>query len=332
MMNRRRFLESLAGLTSGLLLAGHGQTQAASAPTDRLGELLPQRKLGRTGEAVTMLGVGGWHIGRMNERNAQATIETALKGGVRFFDSAEQYQGGGSETYLGRFLTPKYRDVVFLMTKTAARDADAAQRDLEDSLRRMDTDYLDLWQLHAVGSPSDVDNRLDQGVLEVARQAQEEGKVRHIGFTGHRQPSAHLQMLKRTEGTNVFATCQMPINLADPSYNSFIRQVLPKLVDRGIAPLAMKTLANGGFFGGRSHGQHGDNPRVVPTHASIRDALHFAWSLPVSVIITGPDNVEQMQEKIDLARSFTGMNEEKRQQLIKRVAKLAGNETEFYKA
>ena len=111
---------------------------------DRLGKLLPTRTLGRTGEAVTILGVGGWHIGRMSERNAQATIEAALEGGVRFFDSAEGYQDGGSESRLGKLLTPKYRDVVYLMTKTTARDAAGARRHLEDSLRRLAVDYLRL--------------------------------------------------------------------------------------------------------------------------------------------------------------------------------------------
>lgn len=332
MMDRRRFLESLAGLTSGLLLSGNALAEMEAAPRDRLGDLLPQRKLGRTGEAVTMLGVGGWHIGRMSERDAQATIEAALEGGVRFFDSAESYQGGGSESYLGKYLTPDYRDVAFLMTKSTARDADGARQHLEGSLKRLNTDYLDLWQIHSVNSPNDVDSRLEQGVLDVAREARESGKVRHLGFTGHRQPSAHLRMLERTQEMDIFSTCQMPINIADPSYSSFIEQVLPKLVDRGIAPLAMKTLANGGFFGGSAHGQHGDDPRVVPDRASIREALHFAWSLPVSVLITGPDNVDQMKEKIELAETFNGMDENERQDLIQRVADIAGTQTEFYKA
>ncbi len=331
-MDRRRFLESLAGLTSGLLLSGPSLAAFDTKRRDRLGDILPQRKLGNTGEAVTMLGVGGWHIGRMNERDAQATIEAALEGGVRFFDSAESYQGGTSERHLGKFLTPDHRDLVYVMTKSGARDAETARSHLRGSLERLNTDYLDLWQIHGIGSPGDVDTRLDQGVLDVARQAQEDGKIRHIGFTGHRHPSAHLRMLERTEDMDVFATCQMPINIADPSYNSFIEQVLPKVVDRGIGQLAMKTLANGGFFGGSAHGQHGDDPKVVPDRASIREALHFAWSLPISVLITGPDNVEQMKEKIELARSFTGMTESERQDLIDRAADIAGTQTEFYKA
>lgn len=327
-MERRTFLKSMAGLTSGLLLSPRASGTDA-VPRDRLGELLPQRRLGKTGASVTMLGVGGWHIGRMSERDAQATIEAALEGGVRFFDSAEQYQGGGSESYLGRFLVPKYRDVAFLMTKTTGRDAEAARQHLEGSLRRLNTDYLDLWQMHAVSSPEDVDRRIEAGVVEVMQQAQQEGKVRHIGFTGHTRPSAHRRVLEQTD---VFETCQMPINVSDPNYNSFIRNVLPTLVEQNYGILAMKTLANGGFFGGTRHGQHGDNPRIVPGRVSIKQALHFAWSLPVSVLITGPDDVEQMKEKIALARSFKEMDEEQRQALVENVADMDHETIEYYKA
>ncbi len=325
-MNRRTFLESLTALTAGMLLPSSRQHDEGH---DRHGDVLPRRILGRTGEAVTMLGVGGWHLGQMNPRDAQATVEAAIEGGIRFFDSAESYQAGGSERYLGRFLVPKYRDDVFLMTKSTARRPIRLRRHLEDSLRRMNTEYLDLWQLHAVYSPADVDRALDNGVLDVMEKAVEEGKVRHIGFTGHRTYTAHLRVLERTDR---FETCQMPINVADVSYESFIDNVLPVLTERNLGVIAMKTLSNGGFFGGSSHGQHGNNPRVVPNRLSIREALHFVWSLPVSVLITGPDNVEQLHEKIGLARSYNGMNAEEHKALVARVADMAGRRVEFYKA
>lgn len=319
-MDRRKFLERLAAVTSGLLLTPSELSDWNASERDRLGELLPQRKLGSTGEAVTMLGVGGWHIGDMNERDAQATIEAAIEGGVRFFDCAESYQDGGSERYLGRFLTPKYREEVFLMTKTNSFSAEQTRSHLEASLRRLNTEYLDLWQVHSLDDPSDVDSRIEEGVFDVVRQAKDEGKVRHIGFTGHERPSAHQRVLERI---NDFETCQMPINVADPSYNSFIENVIPPLVDRNMGILAMKTLANGRFFG--------DSP-VIPDRVSIREALHFVWSLPVSTLITGPDNVDQMKENIELARSFEGMSEDDRQRLIQKVSDLAGTETEYYKA
>ena len=328
-MERRIFLKSLAGLTAGILLPRQVFANKSEKSSDRLGELLPVRVLGRTGESVTMLGVGGWHIGRMNERDAQETIEVALEEGVRFFDTAESYQSGGSESRLGQLLTPKYRDVVFLMTKTTATDGDTAKRHLEESLRRLATEYLDLWQVHAVSNPEDVDNRINHGVLDAMVEAKESGKTRYIGFTSHTRPSAHLRVLEKTD---VFDTCQMPANVADPSYESFIEGVLPKLVEHKIGVLAMKSLANGGFFGGSRHGEHGDNPRLVPHRVSIAEAIHFVWSLPVSVLITGPDNVEHMKEKIKLARSFIRMNEKQRQALVKKVADLAGQRVEFYKA
>ncbi len=327
-MDRREFLNTLAGLTAGTLLP----LQAAGADgrrRDRLGEWLPARPLGRTGQAVTMLGVGGWHIGRMSERDAQATIEAALEGGVRFFDTAESYQAGGSESRLGQLLTPKYRDVVFLMSKTTAGDAASARRHLEASLRRLAADHLDLWQVHSVRSPQDVDDRIRNGVFDVMAEARASGKARHIGFTGHTRPSAHLRVLEKTD---LFETCQMPVNLTDPTYESFILGVLPLLVKRNVGALAMKTLANGGFFGGARHGEHGDNPRLVPHRVSVAEALHFVWSLPVSVLITGPDDPAQMKEKIALARSFSGMDEKQRQALIQKVADLAGRRVEFYKA
>ncbi len=329
-MERRSLLKWIGGLTTGILLAT--QTNAKEQDgrkSDRLGRLLPLRTLGRTGEAVTMLGAGGWHLGAMSERDAQETIEIALQGGVRFFDTAESYQSGGSEARLGKLLTPQYRDVVYLMTKSTARNADGARRHLEDSLGRLNTDYLDLWQVHAVNNPQDVDGRIAEGVFEVMREAKQAGRVRHLGFTGHTQPDALLRVLERSD---IFDVCQMPVNLADPNYSSFIKQVMPKLVEQNIGVLAMKSLANGGFFGGLSHGKHGDNPKIVPNRVSIAEAINFTWSLPVSVLITGADNPEQMQEKIALANSFTTMDESQRQALINKVADLAGRKVEFYKA
>ena len=328
MMERRSVLKWLAGFTAGILLSTQSNAQNKSTKSDRLGQLLPQRTLGRTGEAVTMLGVGGWHLGELSERDAQESIEIALQGGIRFFDTAEWYQSGVSETRMGKFLIPKYRDVIYLMTKTTARNAQNARRHLEDSLRRLNTDYLDLWQVHALQDPNDADERIANGVFEVMAEAKESGKVRHIGFTGHHQPEAHLRVLEKSD---IFDTCQMPINLADPSYSSFIKQVMPKLVERNIGILAMKSLANGGFFGGSDHGKHGDNPKIVPNRVSIAEAINFVWSLPVSVLITGFNNPQQLQEKIALANSFVALDEQQRQDLIAKVADLAGRRVEFYK-
>jgi aryl-alcohol dehydrogenase-like predicted oxidoreductase len=332
MSDRRVFLKTLAGLTAGVMLSCKNASQEATAPNaDPLGDLLPQRLLGSTGERVTMLGVGGAHIGIADEKTAQEIIETAIAGGVRFFDNAESYRNGGAETKYGKYLTPKYRDIAFIMTKSTARDAATAQQHLEDSLRRMKTDYVDLWQIHAVGSPQDVDERIANGVLEVALKAKESGKARYIGFTGHRDYHAHLRMLEQTDALE---TCQMPINCFDASHKSFINNVLPKLVDKKMGVLAMKTLANGGFFGGDRHFYGGDHPKLVPNVLSIKEALYFAWSLPISVLITGARDADMLREKIELARSFTEMAEESRIELVERVANAGydGGTVEFYKA
>jgi len=348
--DRRKFLQTLAGLTAGVMvpfacrpgtgeqadgkaqamLAGFEETAVLPQASDRLGNLLPQRKLGKTGETVTMLGLGGAHIARMSESEAQKTIETSLAGGVRFFDNAEQYGNGLAEKRYGMFLCPEYRDVAYIMTKTRATTARETRQHLEDSLRRMKTDYIDLYQIHSISSPNDVDNRLENGVLDEVLKAREEGKIRHFGFTGHRDYRAHQRMLELK--AEVMQTCQMPINVFDPNYKSFILNVLPKLVEANVAPIAMKTLANGGFFGGTSHFNSGDKPRIVPHALTVQEALHFVWSLPVSVVVTGPDHADMMQEKIDLATSFKSISEADRQALVAKVANFDGSNVEYYKA
>ncbi|MEX2566654.1 MAG: aldo/keto reductase [Cyclobacteriaceae bacterium] len=335
---RRAFLKSLAGLTAGIMLpmtSSEGRFTSASHASDntglfkdRLGDLLPKRKFGGSGEAVTMLGLGGAHIARMAEAEAQKTIEAALEGGIRFFDNAESYGNGTGERRYGQFLTPKYRDVAFIQSKSTARDGKTAQAHLEGTLKRMNTDYLDLWLIHAVTSPNDVDGRIERGVLEVVRKAKESGKVRFIGFSGHSDYHAHLRML---ESTDILQACQMPINAFDPNYKSFINNVLPKLLEMKMAPMAMKTLANGGFFGGTSHFNHGGNPKIIPNSLSIEEAVHFSWSLPISVLITGADNADMVKEKIAFAKSFKAFDETKRKQLINKVADYNGQLVEYYK-
>lgn len=248
---RRAFLKSLAGLTAGMMLpltSINAEGKAVPTPymRDRLGDLLPKRKFGKSGLSVTMLGLGGAHIARMKESEAERTIERALEGGIRFFDNAESYGSGTGERRYGQFLTPKYRDIAFIQSKSTARDGKTAQEHLEGTLSRMKTDYIDLWLIHAVTSPSDVDSRLKNGVLDYVLKAKESGKVKHIGFSGHSDYNAHLRML---ESTDELEACQMPINAFDPNYKSFITNVMPRLLEKGMAPCAMKTLANGGFLG-----------------------------------------------------------------------------------
>jgi aryl-alcohol dehydrogenase-like predicted oxidoreductase len=329
-LNRREVLKSLAAMTAALLAtsaAGQNQPGTQPAARDKFGDLLPQRKLGKTGAMVTMLGLGGSHVGRPSEAEAQKMIETAIAGGVRFFDTAAVYQNGGSENRYGKFLTPKYRDVIFLMTKTRSGDAAGVRQDLDNSLRRLNTDHIDLWQIHELLSVNDANSRLDKGVLDVLIDAKAKGKVKHIGFTGHVTPDSHLRMLERTRDLgDPLETCQMPINVADPSYSSFTLKVIPKLLERGFGVIAMKTLAGGGFFGRRNA------PRVVPDRVSVAEALQYVWSLPVSVLVSGPDSAAQYQETINIARSFGEFSDQRRQELIAKVAGIAGRQVEYYKA
>jgi aryl-alcohol dehydrogenase-like predicted oxidoreductase len=329
MKDRRTFLKSIAAMTSGLMIPSVDVSGKPLISRDHWGDLLPLRMLGRTGQEVTMLGVGGSHVGRSDERTAQEIIEKAIEGGVRFFDNAESYQRGRAERYYGQFLVPKYRESVFIMTKSTGVDRKTAQSHLEGSMRRMKLDYIDLWQIHSVRTPQDVDNRIENGLLDLALEAKASGKVRHIGFTGHTSYQAHLRMLEQTD---VLETCQMPINMFDPNYKSFIRNVLPRLVEKNVGVIAMKTLSNGGFFGGTSHFQHGNEPRIIPDRATIQEALHFVWSLPVSVLVTGAEDAAMLQEKINLAKSFVGMDEDQRLDLIDRVAGFDGRKVEYYKS
>jgi aryl-alcohol dehydrogenase-like predicted oxidoreductase len=342
-MDRREVLKALAGMTAALLAPRALPAQTpATAPAaepitrDRWGERLPQRRLGKGGPFVTMLGLGGHHITAFaDEAGAQKTIEAAIAGGVRFFEMGLAYGDGLGEERYGRYLTPKYRDSIFLMSKATASNAVAARQQLDDSLRRLKTDYLDLWQMHNISTMADADRRTAAvtGALDVLVEAREKGRVKHIGFTGHLNPAVHGRVLDRLKERNIQVhTVQMPVNVADPSYTrSFILQVLPRALDLGMGVIAMKTMANGGFFGG-AEGLPGDNPRIIPDRMSVAEALHFVWSLPVSVTVCGVHNPEMLQEKIDAARTFKPLDENQRAALVAKVADLAGITVEVYKS
>lgn len=328
MLHRRSFLQSLAGLTASTVAASK-VARAGESEQDRWGALLPKRSFGGSGQEVTMLGLGGAHVSTFSE-HAQALIETAMEGGVRFFDTAALYGNGKSERLYGEYLVPKYREEVFIMSKAQLHSKKDVQKQLDTSLLNLKTDYLDLWEMHQVMSVDDVKTRIENGVLDAFIEAKEKGKVRHIGFSGHRDPAAHLHVLEQTD---IFEACQMPISCADVSYGSFIKNVLPVLMKRNMGVVAMKTLAAGGFFGGSTWFQGGGKPKICPDLVSIKEAIHFAWSMPVSVLVTGANNPEMLLEKIEFAKSFVKMTEEKKSELIDKVAHLTPQAgVEFYKA
>ena len=196
MDTRRDFLKKSAALTAYGLL--HSWASAIPA-SDRLGKVLPQRRIIRNGEKTTTFCLGGWHMGEGEPAYAERMVERSLELGVRFFDTARGYQRGGSEEYMGRFLTPKYREDVFLMTKSFSRNGEKARKDLEDSLAALKTDQLDLWQMHTVFTKEDVDQRLNDGVLDVFLEAKAKGKTRYIGYTGHASPHVNSYMLEELE-------------------------------------------------------------------------------------------------------------------------------------
>ncbi len=321
MANRRTFLKSLAGITAGLSISNAAYSEEKSR--DRLGEILPLRKFGRTGEYVTMLGTGGFHIGWTTERDAQEVIEASLEGGVRFFDTAESYSAGVSEERYGKYLTPQHRDLVFLMTKTTGSDAKTVREHLEGSLRRLKTDQIDLYQVHSIRTPEDVNNRIENGVLEEVLKAKQEGKIKYIGFTGHQNPFAHTRMLERTRESDIMDGVLMPVNVLDQSYFSFTENVMPESLYRNIGIMAIKSLADGRFFAKKERaGWTSDDP-LIPNYMSIKEAMHFVWSLPVSVLISGNENATYMREKIALARSFVKLSEAQRMALVEKVKDFA---------
>ncbi|MGC6456345.1 MAG: aldo/keto reductase [Coraliomargaritaceae bacterium] len=331
-IHRRDFLKTLA--VSGAALGVNGMT-AQAEQSDALGKQLPLRPLGNTGESITMIGLGGYHIGLAEEKVAAATIESALEEGVRFFDTAEEYQKGESEKRYGRYLIPKYRDDIFLMTKSYSLNGRTTRKHLEESLRRLGTEQLDLWQIHSIQSIQDVDNRIRNGVIEELVKAKEEGKVRHIGFTGHSSPPAHKYLMEKYG--DLFACSQMAINPIDvTAKESFVADVLPELQRHNSGVLAMKSLADGRFFDRKMWRNtvvwESDDP-VVPNYLSITDCTNFALSLPVSTLIVGADNPKYLREKTKIAREHKKLTESDRTLLIDKVAAFAeAGKVEYYKA
>ncbi len=330
-MNRRNFLRNIsaAGLTLAL-----PSTLLRAAP-DKIGRVLPKRALGKTGELVTILGLGGFHIGWTTEELARATIEAALEAGVRFFDTAESYGPGTSEDRYGAYLTPRYRDEIFLMTKSTGETAAIAQAHLEDSLRRLKTDRIDLWQIHALKSPEDVENRLTAGVLDMALKAQEKGLIRHLGFTGHSSPYAHLRMMELAGAA--FAACQFPVNPVDAlSQHSFLKLVVPKAEKAGYGMLAMKTLADGRFFAEKQVNAKVTWTTVdpiVPNHLSLEDCVYFALSQPVTVMIAGAEKPEYLKDKVALIEKFRKLTSAELIALANRLQSFAeAGDVEYYKS
>ena len=294
-VSRRRFMQGAAMISASPLMP-RLSASAAVPPQSSTGDGVPKKPLGRTGVQVSALGLGGYHLGSANtDQVANEIVAKALDHGIDFFDNAWEYHDGLSEERLGRALKGK-RQSAFLMTKvcTHGRDKKIAMRMLEESLRRLQTDHLDLWQVHEVIYENDPDLIFaPDGVAEALQEAKQQGKVRFIGFTGHKDPEIHLKMLAHDFP---FDTVQMPLNCFDASFRSFETHVLPEATRRGIAVLGMKSLGGSG---------------EMVRHGAItaQQGLRYAMSLPVATTISGIDSMEVLDQNLAVANNFQPMTD-----------------------
>ncbi len=291
-MNRRQALGVMAAL--GVTASTEGQSDG-----------MTYRTLGKTGEKVSAIGLGGAHAGFASDPELTTRIiRTAIDRGITFMDNCWDYAEGECERRMGNALHDGYRQKVFLMTKFDGRTRQSTARQIDESLQRLQTDHVDLMQYHENIRLEDPDRFFAaDGPLEALLDAKKAGKIRYIGFTGHKDPFVHLRMLDLAARHDFhFDSCQMPLNVMDYHFRSFARQVLPRLVEQGIAPLAMKTM--GGGFVLKSN-------TVTPI-----ECLHYALNLPISVLITGMDSLERVDQAIEAVRTFKPLSEEQVARLV----------------
>lgn len=304
---RRTFLSGAAAVAA---LADQvlAQTSGASATG------IPTRVLGRTGARVSIIGMGGWHIGAVkDEREAIRILHAAQDEGINFFDNAWDYHNGHSEELMGKALAMDgRRKKIYLMTKNCERDYAGSMKNLEDSLRRLKTDYLDLWQFHEMVYDNAPDWVFEKGGIKAAIEARKAGKVRHIGFTGHKDPRIHLKMLAKPHHWD---TTQMPINVMDYHYRSFQQEVIPVCLKKNVGVIGMKGLG-GGYPSARFESIAGLN---------VEECYRYCLSLPIAVQVMGINTMEQLKRDVALARGFSPMNTQARQTLLAKVKEMAGD-------
>ncbi len=273
---------------------------------------IPQRPFGKSGVQISALGLGGHHLGDAeDQKTASEIVARAIDGGVNFFDNCWEYHRGKSEVWMGGALKGK-RQQVFLMTKVCShgRDKDIALRMLDESLQRLQTDHLDLWQVHGVSFDNDPALFIrPNGAAEALHTAKQQGKVRFLGFTGHKDPKIHLTML---DSGFPFDAVQMPLNPFDATFRSFEQQVLPELRRRGIAVLGMKPLSGAG-------------PAIKAGVLTVEESLRYAMSLPVTTTITGMEKMDVLEQNLKVAQSFHPMNENEMAALRERCARYAAD-------
>jgi len=274
---------------------------------------LPHRTLGRTGERVSAIGIGGFHLGKpeLHDQESIRIIRAAIDNGISFLDNSWDYNDGQSEIRMGKSLRDGYRRRAFLMTKIDGRSKAGAARQIEVSLRRLETDCVDLLQFHEIIRPTDPDRIFAPGgAIEAAIEARQAGKIRYIGFTGHKSPAIHLEMLETAARHQFrFDTVQMPLNVMDAHYDSFEQRVLPVLVRDEIGVLGMKPM--------------GDHAILESRTVSAVECLHYAMNLPTSVVITGCDSMQVLDQALSAARRFRPMGSGDVQALLAKTARAA---------
>jgi predicted aldo/keto reductase-like oxidoreductase len=314
-VTRREFLSAM--LTTSLLAGVAGPELWAAGDENGI----PYRRLGRTGARVSIVGLGGYHIGmQSDEQESIKIIRTALDGGINFLDNCWDYNGGQSEIRMGKALRDGYRQKAFLMTKIDGQTKKAAAAQLDESLRRLQTDHIDLLQFHEVIRMTDPERIFAaDGGMEAVLDAKKAGKVRFIGFTGHKNPAMHLHMLETAANHKFhFDAVQMPLNAMDAHFESFGQKVLPVLMKNEIGVVGMKPMGAGMLL--RSN-------TLSPV-----ECLHFAMNLPTSVVITGCESVANVQQAFDAARTFKPLSAAETSALLARTEQAARNgEFEGYK-
>jgi aryl-alcohol dehydrogenase-like predicted oxidoreductase len=284
-----------------------------SRPAEKAETRIPYRALGRTGERVSAIGLGGFHLGKPELPEAQAIriIRTAIDAGLNFLDNSWDYNGGASERRMGKALEGGYRERAFLMTKIDGQTKEAAAAQIDESLRRLRTDVVDLLQFHEIIRMGDPDRIFAEGgALEAALDARDAGRIRFIGFTGHKSPAIHRKMLETAARHGFrFDTVQMPLNVMDAHFQSFEKEVLPLLVKEGVGVLGMKPLGD----------------RQVPSSRTVGavEALHYAMNLPTSVVITGCDSLERLEQALQAARTFRPMTPDEVKALLDKTTRAA---------
>ena len=301
--SRRKFLQGGAQAVSAAALAKEVLAQTSSATATGI----PTRVLGRTGQRVSILCLGGWHIGSVKDDNEAIRImHAAIDEGLTFFDNAWDYHNGHSEEVMGKALAGGKRQKVFLMTKNCERDYAGSMRNLDESLKRLQTDHLDLWQFHEMVYDNDPDWVFEKGGLKAALEAKKAGKVRFIGFTGHKDPRIHLKMLAKPHDWD---TAQMPINLLDRFYRSFQQEVVPVCLKKNVGVIGMKGLA-----GGNTEGR-----LVEKLGMNAVECYRYCLSLPVTTQVIGITTMEQLKADVAMARSFKPMTASERETLLSKV-------------